>query len=150
MLLRIARAKSRCKKENRPLKPKDLFRLKGFMVAGTDNRCYKEAVSLERGICILQEEAGRQFDPKLVPIFVAELKRRGIHLAGQRPGADQCSHSSMAFSLHAAAAEKKPLLFFANAAIFFSKRITTSKRRARLMGYNKQGTPSKEEQPWTT
>lgn len=89
ILLRIARAKSRCKKENRPLKPKDLFRLKGFMVAGTDNRCYKEAVSLERGICILQEEAGRQFDPKLVPIFVAELKRRGIHLAGQRPGADQ-------------------------------------------------------------
>lgn len=61
MLLRIARAKSRCKKENRPLKPKNLFRLKGFMVAGTDNRCYKEAVSLERG----------------------------IHLAGQRPGADQ-------------------------------------------------------------
>ena len=48
-------------------KPKDLFRLKSFMVAGTDNRCYKEAVSLERGICILQEEAGRQFDPKLVP-----------------------------------------------------------------------------------
>lgn len=57
MLLRIARAKSRCKKENRPLKAKDLFRLKGFMVAGTDNRCYKEAVSLERGICILRRPA---------------------------------------------------------------------------------------------
>ena len=57
--------------------------------AMTSRRCYKEAVSLERGICILQEEAGHQFDPKLVPVFVAELKRGGIHLAGQRPGADQ-------------------------------------------------------------
>ena len=42
MLLRILRAKSRCKRENRPLRPSDLFHLKGFMVAGTDNRCYKD------------------------------------------------------------------------------------------------------------
>ena len=42
MLLRILKAKRICKKENRPLKPKDLFHLKGFMVAGTDNWCYMD------------------------------------------------------------------------------------------------------------
>ena len=57
--------------------------------AMTSKRCYKEAVSLERGIQILTEEAGRQFDPKLVPVFVAELKRGGIQLASQRKSAGQ-------------------------------------------------------------
>lgn len=42
MLLRYLKAKRVCKKENRPLKPKDLFKLKGFVCAGTDNRCYKD------------------------------------------------------------------------------------------------------------
>lgn len=41
-ILRIIRAKIRCKKEGRALKPKDLFRLKGFVCAGTDNDCYKD------------------------------------------------------------------------------------------------------------
>lgn len=42
MLFRYIKAKHICKKENRELKPKDLFHLKGFVCAGTDNRCYKD------------------------------------------------------------------------------------------------------------
>ena len=38
MIFRLIQAKYRCKKENRQLLPKDLFHLKGFMVAGTDNQ----------------------------------------------------------------------------------------------------------------
>lgn len=60
MLLRIARAKSRCKKENRPLKPKDLFRLKGFMVAGTDNRCYKDDLEELWGVRPMELFAGTE------------------------------------------------------------------------------------------
>jgi hypothetical protein len=36
MLINLLIAKYRCKKEGRDLKPKDLFKLKGFMVAGTE------------------------------------------------------------------------------------------------------------------
>lgn len=42
MLLRYIKAKNVCRKEKRQLKPKDLFHLKGFVCAGTDNRCYKD------------------------------------------------------------------------------------------------------------
>lgn len=42
MMARYLKAKKRCKRENRTLKPKDLFRLKGFLCAGTDNHCYKD------------------------------------------------------------------------------------------------------------
>jgi len=42
MAFRYLKAKRQCKKENRELKPKDLFNLKGFVCAGTDNRCYKD------------------------------------------------------------------------------------------------------------
>lgn len=42
MMARYVKAKKVCREENRPLKPKDLFHLKGFMCAGTDNRCYKD------------------------------------------------------------------------------------------------------------
>lgn len=42
MLLKYLKAKKECERENRPLKPKDLFKLKGFLCAGTDNRCYKD------------------------------------------------------------------------------------------------------------
>ncbi len=54
--------------------------------AMTSERCYKKAVSLERGIQILQEEAGRQFDPELVPVFVEELDSGRIQLASQVVG----------------------------------------------------------------
>lgn len=42
MLLKYLKAKKECERENRPLMPKDLFKLKGFLCAGTDNRCYKD------------------------------------------------------------------------------------------------------------
>lgn len=42
MMARYLNAKKRCKRENRTLKPKDLFKLKGFLCAGTDNHCYKD------------------------------------------------------------------------------------------------------------
>jgi hypothetical protein len=32
----------RCRKQNRALMPKDVFKLKGFLCAGTDNACYKD------------------------------------------------------------------------------------------------------------
>ena len=41
-VLRLLRAKQICKKEERPLRPKDIFHLKGFVCAGTDNWCYKD------------------------------------------------------------------------------------------------------------
>ena len=42
MALKYIRAKRKCRKEDRTLMPKDLFKLKGFLCAGTDNRCYKD------------------------------------------------------------------------------------------------------------
>ena len=60
MLLRILKAKHRCKKENRPLKPKDLFHLKGFMVAGTENRCYKDDLEELWGIRPMELFAGTE------------------------------------------------------------------------------------------
>lgn len=60
MLLRILRAKARCKRENRPLRPADLFHLKGFMVAGTDNRCYKDDLEELWGIRPMELFAGTE------------------------------------------------------------------------------------------
>ncbi len=60
MLARILRAKHRCKKEGRPLRPKDLFHLKGFMVAGTDNRCYKDDLEELWGVRPMELFAGTE------------------------------------------------------------------------------------------
>ena len=42
ILARYFVAKRNCRKENRNLIPRDLFHLKGMVVAGTDNACYKK------------------------------------------------------------------------------------------------------------
>ena len=60
MLLRILKARKTCKRENRPLKPKDLFHLKGFMVAGTDNRCYKDDLEDLWGVRPMELFAGTE------------------------------------------------------------------------------------------
>ena len=60
MLGRFILAKYRCKKENRDLKPKDLFKLKGFMVAGTDNHCYKDDLEELWGIRPMEIFAGTE------------------------------------------------------------------------------------------
>lgn len=49
-----------CRKENRALMPKDLFQLKGFMVAGTDNRCYKDDLERLWGIRPMELFAGTE------------------------------------------------------------------------------------------
>jgi len=42
IMYRYIKAKKKCKEENREIMPKDLFQLKGFICAGTDNNSYKD------------------------------------------------------------------------------------------------------------
>lgn len=60
MMLRYMLAKKKCKRENRQLLPKDLFQLKGFVCAGTDNRCYKEDLEKMWGITPMEIFAGTE------------------------------------------------------------------------------------------
>lgn len=60
MILRLVKAKRRCRQESRLLMPKDLFRLKGFMVAGTDNQCYKDDLEELWGIRPMELFAGTE------------------------------------------------------------------------------------------
>ncbi len=60
MLARLAKAKYRCSKENRELLPKDLFELKGFMVAGTDNNSYKDDLERLWGVRPMELFAGTE------------------------------------------------------------------------------------------
>lgn len=64
MLYRMVKAKRLSKKENHPIRPKDLFGLKGFMVAGTDNRCYKDELEELWGIRPMEIFAGTE--PSLI------------------------------------------------------------------------------------
>lgn len=59
-ILRLLAAQRRCRRENRELMPKDLFRLKGFVCAGTDNRCYKADLEKLWGIEPLEIFAGTE------------------------------------------------------------------------------------------
>lgn len=60
MLARLLAAKKKCRTENRELLPKDLFHLKGFMCAGTDNRCYKADLEKMWGIAPMEIFAGTE------------------------------------------------------------------------------------------
>lgn len=60
MIARLLRAKRRCKKENRELMPKDLFQLKGFMCAGTDNDYYKDDLEELWGLRPMEIFAGTE------------------------------------------------------------------------------------------
>lgn len=60
MMLRYLSAKKKCKEENRELMPKDLFQLKGFMCAGTDNECYKDDLEELWGIRPMEIFAGTE------------------------------------------------------------------------------------------
>jgi len=64
MLLRYRKAKRACKREGRSLKPKDLFTLKGLVVAGTDNACYKDDLEELWGIRPMELFAGTE--PSLI------------------------------------------------------------------------------------
>ena len=60
MIYRMAKARRTCRKENRELLPKDLFKLKGFMYAGTDNRCYKADLERMWGVTPMELFAGTE------------------------------------------------------------------------------------------
>ncbi|MEG1335803.1 MAG: GH3 auxin-responsive promoter family protein, partial [Clostridiales bacterium] len=60
MLVRLLRGKYRAKQQNRDLQPKDLFKLKGFMCAGTDNKCYKDDLERLWGIRPMEIFAGTE------------------------------------------------------------------------------------------
>ena len=60
MMARYLMAKKKCRRENRELLPKDLFQLKGFMCAGTDNRCYKADLERMWGISPMEIFAGTE------------------------------------------------------------------------------------------
>lgn len=60
MVLRLLRARRRCRKEGRELMPKDLFQLKGFMCAGTDNNSYKDDLEELWGIRPMEIFAGTE------------------------------------------------------------------------------------------
>lgn len=60
MTLKYLRAKKQCRKEERPLMPKDLFKLKGFLCAGTDNRCYKDDLEELWGVRPVEVFAGTE------------------------------------------------------------------------------------------
>lgn len=60
MLVRVLAAKRRCKREKRELLPRDLFKLKGFMCAGTDNRCYKGELERMWGVAPMEIFAGTE------------------------------------------------------------------------------------------
>lgn len=60
MVIRFLKAKHLCKKEGRDLLPKDLFRLKGFMCAGTDNRLYRDDLERLWGIRPMEIFAGTE------------------------------------------------------------------------------------------
>ena len=53
----------------------------------TSERTYKKALSKEETITILQEESGKQFDPKLAMIFIELVEADKIEIRGQNPNA---------------------------------------------------------------
>ncbi|MDY3251088.1 MAG: GH3 auxin-responsive promoter family protein [Candidatus Choladocola sp.] len=60
ILVRYIKAKRKCRQENRELLPRDLFQLKGFMCAGTDNWCYKDDLEAMWGIRPMEIFAGTE------------------------------------------------------------------------------------------
>ncbi len=68
--------------ENIPLSARILCVADSFD-AMTTRRCYKDVIPEDRALEILEEEAGRQFDPKLVQIFVCGMREGRIQIAGE-------------------------------------------------------------------
>lgn len=54
--------------------------------AMTSVRSYKAALSTEEAVNVLQAEAGKQFDPKLVQIFIELVLTEKVEIRGQRAG----------------------------------------------------------------
>ena len=67
--------------------------------AMTSARSYKKALSKEEAISILQSEAGKQFDPKFVLIFIDLLKKDLISIHGQTTWKDTSSENPLLSTL---------------------------------------------------
>lgn len=68
--------------ENIPLSARILCIADSFD-AMTTKRSYKDVIPRERALEILEEEAGKQFDPQLVPVFVRGMREGRIQLADE-------------------------------------------------------------------
>lgn len=68
--------------ENIPLSARILCIADSFD-AMTTKRSYKDVIPKERALEILEEEAGKQFDPKLVPVFVRGMREGRIRMASE-------------------------------------------------------------------
>ena len=75
MMVRYMMAKKTCRKEQRDLLPRDLFQLKGFMCAGTDNRCYKADLEKMWGVAPMEIFAGTE----LTCIGCETWNREGVY-----------------------------------------------------------------------
>lgn len=60
MIARYLKAKGVCEREGRPMMPKDIFRLKALVCAGTDTGCYKEKIEKAWDIKIQEIFAGTE------------------------------------------------------------------------------------------
>ena len=57
---RYLRAKYICKRDGRAMQPKDIFRIKGFVSAGTDAKCYKKKLGDAWGVMPIEIAAGTE------------------------------------------------------------------------------------------
>lgn len=58
--LRYIKAKKRCKRENRGIRPADLFTITGFGCTGTDGKCYKDRLAEAWGVTPVELVAGTE------------------------------------------------------------------------------------------
>ncbi len=71
--------------ENIPLSARILCIADSFD-AMTTKRSYKDVIPMEHALEILEEEAGKQFDPSLVPVFVRGVREGRIKMASEAAG----------------------------------------------------------------
>ena len=78
------------KSENIPIMGRILCIADSFD-AMTSDRCYKKGVDKEEAIAILKSESGKQFDPKLVMLFIDLLQKDMIEIRGHCTIAEEVS-----------------------------------------------------------
>lgn len=76
MILRIIGSKIKCKLKKRVVKPKDLFKLKSLVVAGTDNKYYKDELEQLWGVRPFELFAGTE--PTLIGTEI--WNKNGLYL----------------------------------------------------------------------